>query len=210
MFSIYVPKGRGEATSLLRRVGAEWALDGNVAAMGTHVVEGGPDGAGGMLVHFDPRGGVAANQITKINLELQDWEPAAPCGEQRGGRYWLGLWKDHRPGPEDLQRQDLADGLPVKLLDGNQWVVAIADYLPKLFRLDRATGEQKLQPLPADMPFIEKTNALFEYLTGDEFHGTLEETMTVMIPNGLTYAAEALSKNYRVNFDLPATLRASP
>jgi hypothetical protein len=126
---------------------------------------------------------------------------------KRGGGYWLGLWKDHRPGPEDLQRQDLADGLPVKLLDGNQWVVAIADYLPKLFRLDRATGEQKLQPLPADMPFIEKTNALFEYLTGDEFHGTLEETMTVMIPNGLTYAAEALSKNYRVNFDLLEMLR---
>lgn len=202
MFSIYVPQGRGEAAAMLRKVGAEWALDRSVTAMAIDLRGTGPDGGSGALVYFDSRVGDAAKQITKIDLSEQEWQPAAPCGELAAGRYWVGLWRDFRPGPEDLQRQELTEGLVVELLDRRHWQIPIADYLPSKLAIDRTTGEQMRKHLPEFAAFIEKTNAIFRHLISDDFQGHLAATMEVVIPQGLIYAAEALAVNYRVNIDL--------
>ena len=135
MFSIYVPGRRGEATQLLKSVGAEWALDPSVTAMATDIFSDGPDDGGGTLVHFDKPLTDPRQAITRVDRTTQIWEPAAPSGELPAGRFWLGLWKERRPGPEDLKRASMSDGMPLELGDGNHWVVPIADYLPGGFEV---------------------------------------------------------------------------
>jgi hypothetical protein len=204
MFAIYIPGRGGEATKRLASVGAAWALDDGVTAAQTDIFQDGPDGGGGALIYFE-RGAGDRSALSRYAPAAQTWEPAAPAGELAGGRFWLGVWNERKPGPDDLQRKTVCDGLPVQLLDGREWLIAVAEYLPKRMRLDRATGAQKLEALPADMPFIDKTNAMFTYLVSDEFQSPLDalgKVFQVVIPQGLTYAAEALAKNYRVNVDL--------
>lgn len=209
MFGVYVPQRRGEASSVLRSVGADWALDPSVTAMGLDVIEGGPDGGGGLLVYFDRRGRLEpANVLAAIDLEAQEWQPAAPTGDLPAGRYWLGVWKSQRPGPEDLQREEHADGIPLELRDGRQWVVPIADYLPKMLRLNRATGQQEERPSERHAEFIRRANELFRLLIGDGFQESVEKHLRVVIPDGLRFAADALAINYRVNLDLLDMLAA--
>ena len=202
MFGLYIPKRRIASPDALRDLGADWALDSSVTPMFADVIQDGPDGGGGTFVHFDGRGRFAPNHLATINLDAQDWLPAAPEGELAAGRYWLGVWRKQKPGPEDLQRATVNDGPPLALRDGRHWVIPIADYLPKLMTINRQTGDEELRPLPEHLSFVEKTNELFRLLMSDDFHRELEETFRVVIPRGLSYAAEALSVNYRVNRDL--------
>lgn len=201
MFSLYLP-GPGPATeAALRQVGADWALDSSVTPMFVGIDEG-PDGVCGRLVYFEQRGRFSSKHLAAVDLQAQRWEPAAPEGDLPAARYWIGVWKDGAANPEDLQRANMVDGVPVELRGGQQWVIPIVDYLPQSVKLNRQTGEEELRPLPEHLSFVEKTNALFRYLIGDEFQERVAETFKVLIPKGLSYAAEALAMNYRVNRDL--------
>lgn len=201
-FGIFVPR-RGEATNLLKSVGADWALDPSVAPMGIEILEGGPGDSAGTLIYFDRRGG-SPSQFTHIDLARQRWAPASKDGELPMGRYHVGYWRDHPPGPDELVRADVVDGQPVTLRDGRSWIVPIADYLPKRKGLDRSSGVETMKPRPEDEAFLRKTNELFELMVSDEFAGSIAQAMEIVIPGGLRYAAEALGKNYRVHFDLLA------
>lgn len=202
MFAIYLPGKRGAHESMLRDAGAGWACDPSVVAMFADVSEGGPDGGGGVLVYFDPRGRFAPNMLATIDMAAQDWLPAAPDGELPAGRYWVGIWKQQKPTPDDLQRATLVDGAPLLLRDGREWVIPIADYLPRLMTINRQTGDEELRPLPDHLSFIERTNEIFKLFISDEFHDRLKDDFRVVVPKGLTYAAEALAVNYRVGRDL--------
>lgn len=202
MFAIYLPGRHLNTDAALRAVGAGWALDPSVTAMFADVPEGGLDGGGGKLVYFDSRRGRFPDRITRIDQQTQTWLPAAKCGELAEGRYWLGVVAGVSPLPEWFEREAVIDGLPVKLLDGNHWVVPIVEYLPKRLTLNRSTGEQETRPLDIHMPFVESTSEMFRHLIGEEFQRQVAEELRVVIPNGLVYASMALGMNYRVNHDL--------
>lgn len=200
MFALYLPSRHVSSPAVLRELGAEWALDPSVSPMFVAVIEGGPDGGGGTLVYFDPP---QAGQINRVDLSAQEWQPAAPDVDLAAGRYWLGVWKDKKPSPEDLQRQTIVDGAPLRLCDDKHWTIPVSEFAPKRLTLNRETGgEGAQQVLPRYRRFIEQTNAMFRHLVGDEFQGKLAETLRVVIPGGLVYSADALSINYRVNRDL--------
>jgi len=89
------------------------------------------------------------------------------------------------------------------LCDDQRWTIPISEFVPKRLTLDRKTGrEGDPQPLPRYARFVTETNKMFRLLVGDEFQGRLEESLRVVIPGGLSYAALALEQNYRVNLDL--------
>lgn len=201
MFSLYLPGQGPNSEAALRDVGAEWALDSSVTPMFCSVDEG-PDGVSGRLVYFEQRGRFSTRHLAAVDLSAQRWEPAAPDGDLPAGRYWLGVWKGQSTNPTDLERAKVVDGVPVELRGGGLWVIPIVDYLPQCVRLNRTTGEEELRPLPEHLSFIEQTNALFHYFIGDEFQDRVRETFKVLIPKGLSYAAEALAINYRINRDL--------
>lgn len=66
--------------------------------------------------------------------------------ESADKRYWVGFWKGHKVYPEDLQKQQEITGLPVTLQDGCQWVVPVANDLPRvvMFNGDEAPVERRL------------------------------------------------------------------
>lgn len=200
MFAIYIPGRQHNDNAILHEVGAGWALDPSVTAMFLDV-ENGPDGGMGKLVYFDSKRRMLPYQVTRVDRSCQQWEPAAPVDGMAPGRYWIGLPND-RPTPDDLQRETVIDGLPVMLCDKQSWVVPIADYVPQRLTVNRVTGQQESRPFATHMPFIDRTNAIFRLLIGDEFQNTVREQLKVIIPDGLSYAALALQQNYRVNLDL--------
>lgn len=202
MFAIYIPGRCRNDESALHDVGAGWAIDRSVNAMYTDVLGNGPDGGSGKLVSFDHRKLYVPGQIAFIDLETQRWEKAAACDGQPEGRYWIGLPKDRKPGPDELQRDDLADGLPIMLRDRCEWVAPVVEYLPKRLKLNRSTGEEVKAPREEDKPLVTRTNAMLELLLSEEFQNRVRDERVVDIPRGLAYAAMVLGKNYRVNLDL--------
>jgi hypothetical protein len=101
-----------------------------------------------------------------------------------------------------LEREQLIDGPPVILCDDKSWVVPVCIYFPKRLTLNRTTGEEERKAAPEHAEFIDRCNELFMWFLGDEFQEKVAEEKIVVIPKGLTFAADALSKNYRVNRDL--------
>jgi len=86
------------------------------------------DGPGGVgaLVSWP----VAGDAITGYKPGEQKWLPAVKSGELEAGRYWVGVWNNKPPTPKDLQRQYRYNGKPVRLNDGNEWLIPRATALP--------------------------------------------------------------------------------
>lgn len=198
MFAIYIPGRHRNDVAILREVGAGWAIDPSVTSMFLDV-EIGPDGGAGKLVYFDSRRFVPG-QVTSV--EQANWLPAAKDGDQAEGRYWVGVSKERKPGPDELERASQCDGPKVALLDGNAWTIPVADYLPKRLTINRSTGKQEDKPLDEHCEFIARTNDMFRHLISDEFQHRVQEELLAVVPDGLVYASLALGKNYRVNLDL--------
>lgn len=196
MLGIYLPGKRRALPEVLDESGAGWFRDPADSLAWTEIIEGGPDGGGGMLA-FDDRSRVPVAQIAPG----QKWVPCIAQEDVESGSYWVGFWEENRPLPEDLQRKELVESFPVALADGREWLIPIAHLLPKRFTLNRVTFEQEEVVLSEHRDFYQRSNELFEYLVSDEFHDRLEEKLQVVIPGGLRYAADALAKNYRVNLD---------
>jgi hypothetical protein len=70
----------------------------------------GPGGAGGLVISAG--GGRVLYK-----------EPEQVWRKGPDGKWWVGHWKTARPGPEQLARPRICDGTPVKLRDGNEWIV---------------------------------------------------------------------------------------
>jgi len=67
----------------------------------------GPDGGQGAIVTLSDR---------------YNYKPAEQTWEQGVG-YWVGMWKDSPPTPDDLQRKEIVPGDMVTLGDDNAWIV---------------------------------------------------------------------------------------
>jgi hypothetical protein len=198
---VYLPGSTGNnGGDELKRVGLAELLDRSVSPIATPIVTAGPDGGGGRLITFDSPNLPATP--TNIDMATQEWKPAPPSGELPAGRYWLGYVKDQRPTPAELQRADLCDGEPVILRDGNQWVVPIADYLPKRLTVDPSSGKEVREVAERHRAFVHWADSLYEYFLSDGFAAMLEKDLVVQIPDGLAGVAMALAKNYRVNRDV--------
>lgn len=196
MLAIYMPGKRRSLPEVLDECGAGWFRDPSDSLAFAEVLEGGPDGGGGMLAFDD--------QCRRPLAAMGPGQKWTPCVEAEGveaGQYWVGVWEDCRPTPDDLQRADVVESYPVRLADGQEWLVPIAPLLPKRLTLNRATGQQEDVVLSKHRQFAERSNEIFALLIGDEFHDRLRDHLQVVIPGGLRYAADALQKNYRVNLD---------
>lgn len=118
-YLIWIPEGRS-----LESVGLA-----DHAEQGEKMLSPGPGGAQGILItwrrnspgdfYFDP--------------SKQDWIPAAQDGEWAKGRYWVGLWKDKYPTPQNLVRPYPYSGETVELGDETKssWLVPRALELPQ-------------------------------------------------------------------------------
>lgn len=203
---VFIPKSTSQQPSELVRVGLGPLLDASVDAIPTPVPTG-PDGGPGMLWTFLARVAGAPTSPREVNLKSQEWQPAAPRDGLTRGRFWLGYVKDARPSAGDLQRSELHEGEAVKLLDGNQWLIPIAEMLPRLLEIDPATGEETKQPPAKHRDFVMRANEVFNLFLSDSFHELVSKERRVVIPEGLTFAALALAKNYRVTREVVSLLQ---
>lgn len=81
------------------------------------VLRDGPDGGAGMIVADRTRVHFGR---AKMDRSQQEWL------RSEYGRFWVGVWSDERPGPEDLLRLNALDGQRIELLDGNEWIAPFA------------------------------------------------------------------------------------
>lgn len=117
-------------------------------------------------------------------------------------KIFVGYWRDRKPGPKDLTREKLVDGLLVKLADGNMWQVPeIREYseasqqwecrLPCYLDFDQAGKLVRGRPLAQYQALWDATAPL----------GTrLFENDTVTDQELADCAASLLGANYAVAF----------
>jgi hypothetical protein len=74
-----------------------------------------PSGNAGMLVADEAR---LAGMAFAFDAEQQTWRKAP--GESK---VWVGYWNEARPGTTDLRRKKMRRGSPLKLGDGQEWLV---------------------------------------------------------------------------------------
>jgi hypothetical protein len=84
----------------------------------------------------DPRN--PADDVAMVyDLSRQTWKRGP------GGKWWIGVQNDKRPGPSDLARAKSINGHAVTLADGNEWVMPNVMALPAVFDLDDDGNEVK-------------------------------------------------------------------
>lgn len=86
----------------------------------------------------------------KMDLGTQEWVkmPAAKHGE-----LYLGYWKDHKPTPEDLQRQSQLGGYYQVMLDGHRWLSPVVQLFDEAY-------ERFNTALPARMALDDEGNVV--------------------------------------------------
>jgi len=91
----------------------------------------GPEDQHGILVSWPTTG----DADTGYKPEVQTWVPAVPSEGLAAKRYWVGIWNDKKPTPQNLKRPYPYPGVHVALNDGNEWTVPIAKELPNELKL---------------------------------------------------------------------------
>lgn len=199
---IYLPKGTDASPTSLARLGLAELLEPGIAPLGVSPGPKTPDSGRGTLVFFDNPQRPDLHAPRVIDLEKQDWTAAPPDGDLPAGRYWIGYERASPPGPEDLVRRVIFDGEAVILCDSRPWVVPIAPYLPRLLTRNSLTGVEETKPAPHHREFCCRADDLLRHFLSNEFRERVMSTGHLTIPRGLEFAAQSLSKNYRVNADV--------
>jgi len=102
------------STQEIAAAGLSYAFEGSKACNPLH--GDAPGGNRGGAIIFDP----IRTPRNGFNDSLQTWQPHGTAG------YWVGMWNDAKPGPSDLLKAKPLSGTPVRLGDGNDWLVPIA------------------------------------------------------------------------------------
>jgi hypothetical protein len=98
---------------LVRSAGLAYTLDASSAtAVG---LQNGPGGTAGVLV--TAAGAAQSDGPPKYDATCQRWVRGP------GGRYHVGVRSDDRPGPYELARSRIYGDAPIKLADGNEWII---------------------------------------------------------------------------------------
>lgn len=185
--AVFILGSKPNDISILQEAGCDSLFDRIAQPQFTDCFEG-PCGSGKLI--YANRG----VPVSEYRPDLQQW---LDCG-----KYWLGIWTNRKPTPELLQREIVLDGQLLRLCDGNMWSIPIVEYLPHRLTVDRTTGNEIRVVAPQHLDFAEWCNQLYRYFLSDEFQDRVKEEYVIHIENGLTFAAAALAKNYRVNRDL--------
>ena len=141
----------------------------------------GPDDKGGMLLSGDEHN-------LRYKPDVQTW-----AGPFNDGRYWVGVWNDSKPGPDDLKRPEQIPGTPVELLDGREWLIPAWRLAPMALTMGM-DGEVVQEPLPV----CERLQACVQRL-GAMLDGKTEAQ--VDMGEVLGVIADALAVNYRIATD---------
>jgi len=105
----------------LRALGLDYAFGRLPAAR--FITAAGPSGGPGLLLGEE---GWADGTAIGYYPDRQTFRQNVETSKRPNVRTWVGLWTQRRPGPEDLLRRDALSGWPVRLGDGQEWLVPVA------------------------------------------------------------------------------------
>ena len=106
--------------------------------------------------------------------------------------YWIGFETANRPTPEDLERKANPLGSPVRLGDGNEWIVPeVAAHLP--IRFCRRGSEFQPQYLPEHQPLVDRARDWYRRFEAD--------SIAYLPSEYFEFVADVLALNYRVGRD---------
>lgn len=123
----FIPKFARELVNSADELPADTGLRELLAGASVRCQGGpGPGGEYGKFVAAATagEGGEPAADPLEHDPDAIEWRPVRP---KPGGpvTHWLGWRKDRPPRPEDVQRPERIAGHPVRLADGNEWVVPV-------------------------------------------------------------------------------------
>lgn len=193
---IYVPGSCDRSRAGLKSLGLDGYDDDSLVLTATDAIDQAPDGGVGVLFYWTPKAR-GKYSIPTVDTEKQIWRPCVADGDKPHGRAWIGWSKDAQPTAADLQRETLRPGQWLTLADGGQWLIPIAQQLPRVLGLNDAGND--LVGVVADKyePFWKAALSSLEMFTpteNDEFSGDFVSLFE--------FAALALSINYRMGRDL--------
>lgn len=168
----------------------------------------GPDGSIGQLLSVLPsRGSNGVEARTGFFADAQTWQaveeedPLAVVVEDGQEKpvvrksYWIGWETAAPPTPADVQREKLVDGFPVRLADGNDWIIPVCgpldQRLPQSFH--PAPGKKlTMRVLRQYQAIAAESEKWFSIVAagGQEFRWT----------DAYAYACNLLAVNYRIGW----------
>lgn len=193
---VYIPEYAGpKGIEALRSVGLETLHDDGRSLEHREILNNGPDGRSGILFGWG-----ALGKMTAYLPASQEWIRCTPCGDLPGGRAWIGWDKDAPPSPETLARKKQLAGEHLLLADGREWLIPVAQHLPKLMKLSQETGQVTSVVAPQYKAFLQDAwNTLAKFMERD---GEVYIDYQV----GFSAAVRVLAMNYRICRDLADAL----
>lgn len=160
----------------------------------------GPGGGGGAVVS------VAVNNSTPGPTAI--YRPAEQTWRKHvSGKFWVGIVTAQPPTPQTLMRSKPLAGTPVKLLDGNEWIIprCISKRVAGMagatlpMRLDIDDDDQIVgRPLPRYKPVADECFEFFQCYLGEIEYPASEKERDALFGRQLDLAIKLLSLNYRV------------
>jgi hypothetical protein len=152
----------------------------------------GPDDGPGLLLVF------AGDHAPRYVAAEQTWRKAP------GGGHWVGVFNAHKPGPEDLAREQVIGGEAIRMLDGADWVIPICQSpvrgrptVPRQLDLDDQ-GQWVRRVLPKYARVCEDAERVFHHWLGENWVADVPP-VSLSEDEGWRIAADALAVNYRVS-----------
>lgn len=189
-YQVYIPKAADVQFELTKVGLADHVPNAEVLPVGD-----GPDGQGGAIFSWLNEG---KPRRMHFSAKDSDWVPAPDK------RYWVGLWKDECPQPEDLVRAHDA-GRRMPLGDGHTWLVPAVDAAEREMIVD-AEGRRTFA-IPKRFESLQKRQIhwrewVLNRVTGGNF--TVREEIYWQ---WFDLAVDALRLNYRITPEVVAALR---
>lgn len=156
----------------------------------------GPDGKRGLVVLHKVKGSEQKHRYRKDHQDWVEW-----------GDYWVGLDREFKPEPSDLQRDRLIGGWITRLGDGNGWAIPVAKrhgnvepFVPVTVSMGR-DGQLVRKLHPEFREFVETGDRLLSlWLHAQGWVEEGEEPPEDFTPEErYRIAANALAINYRVS-----------
>ena len=164
----------------------------------THVAAG-PGGVAGMIRVFGaPEGFDQKMAAAMFDAGSCEWGVETPI-------YSLGWLRGQRPGPAELRREYQVTSQPVKLADGNEWQIPVANWLPKAPVVDPYSRQ-----LVGDRVFTEYRALQLLATAFREATALHADLAAAALPWSRALAKLALATNYRLTDPLIDALGLLP
>jgi len=189
-FIYFIPQIAKQAVSIddLKAVGLEYAM-GHLGIDSNFHTTDGPSGEPGVC--FVTTSTPGPHRMAHYRPDEQTWKKGS------GGKFWVGMWNDDRPGPDDLRREHLIAGHPVKLRDGLEWTIPVArsivrgSTLPKAIVLGEDGETFEFEELPEYASLCRDADMIFDSIrTGKDMKMPFQEAARIAI--------DAMLINYRI------------